>query len=98
MMESKLAEVLISEIKKADIALLIVLKSNPRATIYKKEVYWFNTKEDYDSEFGTDEQEFNSRFCEEEKEAYAYAFDAIKKAQETYPNVRIKIVDLGNEY
>jgi hypothetical protein len=94
-MSDKLTEMLISEIKKRDNALIIALKTNPRATFYKREVYWFHTIQDYAIEVSRDEQEFNSRFCEEEKEAYAYAFDAIKTAQELSPNVRIKIVDFG---
>jgi hypothetical protein len=91
-MNNKLTEILVSEIKKRDNALIIALKTNPRATFYKREVYWFHTIQDYAIEVSRDEQEF-----EEEKEAYAYAFDAIKTAQELSPNVRIKIVDFGDD-
>ena len=93
-MENRLSELLEAEIKKEDAALIVVLRSNPKATIYSNEVYWFNTMEDFVSDM--DEQEFNSRFCESEKEAYAYGFEAVKKAVNEYPKIRIGVFEFGS--
>tara|TARA_R110000822_G_scaffold175101_2_gene314805 strand:+ start:286 stop:561 length:276 start_codon:yes stop_codon:yes gene_type:complete len=88
----KLQEALLVEINKGDTALIVCVKHNKKATIYKYEVYWFNTNSDYDELSNSNEQEFNTRLCDTITEAYAYGFDAIQESYREYPNIRIKII------
>ena len=87
---------LINDLKNNYKGLIIILKSNPKSRVYKNEVYWFNTNEDYVSEFDFSEQEFNSVFCKDIKEAYAYGFDVVRSANKKYPNISMKIIDIAN--
>jgi hypothetical protein len=94
---TEINNILISEMqKKREFHfLLIILKHNKKATLYKNELYWFNTGEDYVHEFAASEQEYSSRFCKDKREAYAYGFDIIKNAQMKCPNISIKIIELS---
>jgi hypothetical protein len=88
--------ILTSEIQKKEFPfLLIVLKRNDKAILYTNEMYFFNTEEDYVYDFTASEQEYNSKFCKDKREAYAYGFDAIKNAQMKCPNISIKIIELS---
>ena len=92
-----LNETLLIDIRKGNDCILVGVKHNDKAKVYKYEVYWFNTQEDFDSDFDVEDQEFNSRFCEDKKEAYAYGFEAIKNSQVEHPEIKVKIFDLKDE-
>lgn len=69
---------------------------DPKARKYKFEVLWFNGLEHYDNEEDVENQISNaeSRMCEDLKQAYAYGFDALRKALKEEPELRVSITDL----